>query len=161
MKKSIALLACVAALTGCASVNMASDAASDAAKTFKVPPAGRAGLYVYRDSALGGALTKDIFVNGECLGKSAPNVFFYKELRGNQKYKLSTESEFSPNDIELTLASGKNHYVRQYITMGLLAGGAKLEVVPDDVGKAAIAKLKMAAPGGCGRVESQPQPNKP
>ncbi|MDO5288742.1 MAG: DUF2846 domain-containing protein [Pseudomonadota bacterium] len=152
MKKSIALLACAAVLTGCASVDMASQQASDSAKAFSKPAAGKSGLYVYRDSALGGMVTKDLFVNGECLGKSAPNVFFYKELKAGQKYKISTESQFSPNSIELTAVPGQNHFVRQYITMGLVAGGANLEVVPEATAKAAIAKLKMAAPGTCGNT---------
>ncbi|QTD45329.1 DUF2846 domain-containing protein [Ottowia testudinis] len=151
MKNLFSSLALVTLLSGCASVNMASKEASDAAKTFKTPPRDQSALYVYRDSAFGRALTKDIFVNDECLGKSAPDVFFYKALKPNQKYKISSESEFSPNDLMLTAEPGKNHFVRQYITLGLFVGGASLEVVPEETGKAAIAKLSMAEPGKCGR----------
>lgn len=151
MKNLLSSLALVALLTGCASVNMASKEASDAAKVFKTPPRDQSALYVYRDSAFGRALTKDIFINGECLGKSAPDVFFYKALKPNQKYKISTESEFSPNDLILATEPGKNHFVRQYIKLGVFVGGANLEVVPEEAGKAAIAKLNMAEPGKCDR----------
>lgn len=32
--------------------------------------------------------------------------------------RISTESEFSPNDLNLTADAGKNYFVRQYIKVG-------------------------------------------
>ena len=136
-------------LSGCASVNMASKAESAKAKQFNQPSPGNAGLYVYRDSFVGKALKKDIWVNGGCLGESAPDVFFYTEVAGGKVHKIDTESEFSPNGLELLTEANKNYFVRQYIKMGVLVGGAGVELIPEQQGKQAVAKLEMAQPGQC------------
>jgi len=136
-------------LSGCASVNMASKAESAKAKQFNQPSQGNAGLYVYRDSFVGKALKKDIWVNGGCLGESAPDVFFYTEVAGGKVHKIDTESEFSPNGLELLTEANKNYFVRQYIKMGVLVGGAGVELIPEQQGKQAVAKLEMAQPGQC------------
>jgi hypothetical protein len=150
MKKLILSIALLALLTGCASVKMEDKAASERAKQFAQPSAGRAGLYVYRDSAFGAALKKDIWVDDKCIGESAPNVFFYTEVApGNRK--VSTESEFSPNDLALLMDAGKNYFVRQFIKMGVFVGGAGLESVPEEQGRAAVARLELAAAGTCSK----------
>lgn len=152
MHFKIALVALSAVLmTGCASVNMASKEESDKAKAFAAPNAGNSGLYVYRNSFAGKSLKKDIWVNGECLGESASDVFFYKQVDGNKKHKIETESEFSPNALEVFMEAGKNYFIRQYIKLGALVGGADLEQIPEEQGKADVAKLAMAQPGTCGK----------
>lgn len=149
--KIVSLLAISAAflVTGCASVDMASKEQSTAAKQFSAPSANKAGLYVYRNGSFGGALKKDIWVNGTCVGESAPNVFFYTEIDGNKTHKLSTESEFSPNDLDLSVEAGKNYFVRQYIKMGAFVGGAGLEQIVEAQAKMDIAPLEMAKSGNC------------
>lgn len=142
--------------SGCASVEMAkNDDKIDAIKKLNQPIEDKAGLYVYRDSSFGGSLKKDIWINHECLGESAPKVFFFKELPSGE-YKIATESEFSPNIISLNMESGKNYFIRQYIKMGVFVGGANLEQVSEEKGKQAISKLKMAKSGNC----SKPSPIK-
>ena len=119
MLNKIALIFVVTILfSGCASVPMASKESSDRAKLFGPPPQGRAGLYIYRGSGLGTALKKDIWVDGKCVGESAPNVFFYEDVAGNQEHTISTESEFSPNTLKLATASDTNYFIRQYIKFG-------------------------------------------
>jgi hypothetical protein len=103
----------LSALSGCASVPMQTSEASHSVKEFKAPANGNAGLYVYRSGIFGAALKKDIFVDGVCLGESASNVLFYKEVKGDMDHKISTESEFSPNDLVVKTQSGKNYLVRQ------------------------------------------------
>lgn len=136
-------------MTGCASVNMASKEESDKAKQFAAPGAGNSGLYVYRDSFVGKALKKDIWVNGKCLGESASDVFFYTQVEGGKKHKIETESEFSPNALEVFTEAGKNYFIRQFIKFGAFVGGADLEQIPEEQGKAAVAKLGMAQAGTC------------
>lgn len=136
-------------LTGCASVNMASKEDSAKAKEFNAPAPGKAGLYVYRNSSVGTALVRNIWVDGECLGGSAPNTFFYKQLDGGKKYKLETQSEFSPNAIEVFLENGKNYFIRQFIKLGVFVGGADFEQLPEEQAKADVAKLELAQPGSC------------
>ena len=139
-------------ISGCASVEMASEAESARAKEFNPPSQGNAGVYVYRDSFVGKALKKDVWIDGECIGETAPDVFFYTEVEGGKTYKLDTESEFSPNTLELMLAAGKNYFIRQFIKMGVFVGGAGLEQVPEEQGRIAVSKLDMAKPGNCSAV---------
>lgn len=149
---NIALVALSALmLTGCASVNMASKEESDKAKQFSAPGAGNAGLYVYRNSFVGKALKKDLWVDGKCMGESASDVFFYTQVEGGKKHKIETESEFSPNAMEVFMEAGKNYFVRQFIKLGAFVGGADLEQIPEEQGKADVAKLGLAQPGTCGK----------
>jgi hypothetical protein len=150
IKLKFAVLAlCSLMLGGCASVNMASQEASDKAKQFGTPSAGNSGLYVYRNSFVGKALKKDLWVDGKCLGESASDVFFYTEVEGGKKHKIETESEFSPNALEVFMEAGKNYFVRQFIKLGAFVGGADLEQIPEEQGKADVAKLGLAQPGTC------------
>lgn len=145
----LAALTAAVLLTGCASVNMAPHDQSAKAKEFKQPSASNAGVYVYRNSFVGKALKKDVWIDGKCIGESAPDVFFYTEVEGGKTHKIDTESEFSPNTLELTTDAGKNYYVRQYIKMGVFVGGAGLEQVSEEQGQKDIAPLELAAGGHC------------
>ncbi len=146
---SVAFLTATLVISGCASVDMASKAESEKAKEFNPPSQGRAGVYIYRDSFVGKALKKDVWIDGKCVGESAPDVFFYTEVEGGKTHKVDTESEFSPNTLELMFEAGKNYFLRQFIKMGVFVGGAGLEQIAEDEGKTAVSKLDMAKPGKC------------
>lgn len=148
-KKMILLALAAFLLIGCAHVPMATIEESNHAKEFNPPPEGKSGLYIYRAGGPGTALKKDIRIDDACLGESAPNVFFYTEVDGDKEHKISTESEFSPNDLMVTVKSGVNYFIRQYIKMGVFVGGANLELVDEEKGKAAVSKLGMAEKGTC------------
>ena len=148
--KNILIVILVAIFSvGCASVKMESKEASEIIKQFPKPTEGNAGLYLYRDSVFGAALKKDIFVNGKCIGESAPNVFFYTQVEGGKTHTIETESEFSPNKISLLAEAGKNYFIRQFIKMGVLVGGADLEIITDETAKPVILKLDLATNGSC------------
>ena len=136
-------------VTGCASVDMAPTDESSRAKEFNPPSAGNAGIYVYRDSFVGKALKKDIWIDAKCVGESAPDVFFYTEVEGGKTHTIATESEFSPNALQVFLESGKNYFIRQFIKIGVFVGGAGLEQIPEERGRQDVAKLNMAKPGKC------------
>ena len=146
---SVVMLTATLLISGCASVDMAPKAESARAKEFNLPNQGNAGVYVYRDSFVGKALKKDVWIDGKCIGESAPDVFFYTEIEGGKNHKVDTESEFSPNTLELMFEAGKNYFIRQFIKMGVFVGGAGLEPIPEEQGKIAVAKLEMAKPGKC------------
>ena len=139
----------VALTTGCTSVPMESKVKSDLAKQYHSPSEGKAGLYIYRSGVIGGALKKDVWIDGKCIGETAPNVFFYQEVKGDSEHKITTESEFSPNDLIVKTESGKNYFVSQYIKMGVFVGGAGLELVEEKKGKDEVSKLEMAIKGKC------------
>ena len=149
--KIVPLLALTASLviSGCASVDMATKVESAKAKEFNQPSPGNAGVYIYRNSFVGKALKKDIWIDGKCIGESAPDVFFYTEVEGDKTHKIDTESEFSPNTLELMFASGKSYFLRQFIKLGVFVGGAGLEQVSEEQGKKDIAALELAKPGRC------------
>jgi hypothetical protein len=154
MFKKLTLAAAAVAilgLAGCASVPMANKSESASVKSFPAPRNGNAGLYVYRDSFVGKALKKDIFVDGKCLGQSADKVFFYEQVPGDQQHTISTESEFSPNQLVVSMKAGVNYFIRQYIKMGVFVGGANLEVVSEDKGKSDVGGLDMAVNGQCSK----------
>ncbi len=146
---SVVMLTATLLTTGCESVQMASKAESAKAKEFNPPNQCNAGVYVYRDSFVGKALKKDVWIDGRCIGESAPDVFFYTEVEGGKNHKVDTESEFSPNTLELMFETGKNYFIRQFIKMGVFVGGAGLEQIPEEQGKIAVATLEMAKPGKC------------
>ena len=102
---------------------------------------------------MGAALKKDIWLDGKCVGESAPNTFFYQEVKGNAQHTVSTESEFSANDLLIKTDAGKNYFVRQYIKFGLVVGGAGLEAVSEEKGIAAVQKLGMAQNGRCSKSQ--------
>ncbi|MCY1523910.1 hypothetical protein D9M68_588240 [compost metagenome] len=142
---------CVMAIAGCANVPMAPAEQNKQAKSFPAPDEGKSGLYVYRDSFAGKALKKDVYVDGKCLGETADRVFFYTQVAGDEQHKVSTESEFSPNDLMVMMEAGKNYFVRQFIKIGVFVGGAGVEQVTEEEGKRVISKpeVNLAAEGRC------------
>ncbi|MGR5062295.1 DUF2846 domain-containing protein [Photobacterium sp. DNB22_13_2] len=143
----------LSALSGCASVPTANIAQSNEAKQFEQPTDGKAGLYVFRvDSPVGAALKKDVFLNGGCVGETAPGVFFYQEVDAGKEYIISTESEFSPNALKVLTESGNLYFIEQYIKMGLFVGGADVRLVDEVQGKQSITETTMAIQGTCNSV---------
>lgn len=49
----------------------------------------------------------------------------------------------------MTTEAGRNYFIRQYIKVGLVVGGAALELIPEDQGRVAVHKLELALPGKC------------
>ncbi len=145
----VAIAFVVASVSGCASVPMEDQKVSDAAKNFDPPSGDNAGLYVYRSGSFGSASKKDVLIDGECIGETAPNVFFYHEVPGDRRIEVSTESEFSPNLLVVEAESGVNYFVRQFIKIGVFVAGAGLILVDEEEGKEEVRKLEMAEKGTC------------
>ena len=144
------LFGALCCMLGCASVPLQAPEVTARAQEFAPPPSGKAGLYIYRSSFVGQALKKDIWINGECVGQSANDVFFYREVPGDKEHTISTESEFSPNELKITAQSGMNYFIEQSLKMGVFVGGAGLEIIDPDIAKKTIIKLNMAVGGDCG-----------
>ncbi|GLR63188.1 DUF2846 domain-containing protein [Marinospirillum insulare] len=137
-------------VTGCASVPMASPEESAQAKEFNPPPEGASGIYVFRkDSPVGAALKKHIWINDECLGPTAKGVFFYHEVKVDKEIKISTESEFSPNHLTINAEAGKNYYLEQYIKIGVFVGGANLKKHTTENGIKEVSELNLAKKAIC------------
>jgi len=152
MFKKVGIVALASTLAaGCASVRMESMEETSMAKKFNPPAEGNSGLYIYRGMGLGTALKKDVWVNGKCIGETAPNIFFYEEVEGDKFHTISTESEFSPNDLIVKVKSGIHYFIRQYIKAGMFVGGAGLELVDEEKGKKDVSELDMATKGTCSK----------
>ena len=145
IKKLLVIMSLVilSILSGCASVPMASMEQDKIAKQFSKPPQGSAGIYIYRNSNLGGALKKDLYIGGNKIGETAPMTYFYKRVKAGE-HKLSTESEFSDNDLILQAEGGMNYFVNQYIKLGMFVGGAGLELVSEKDGKSGVLECELA-----------------
>ena len=113
-------------------------ATQDAAlKTFPAPSEGNAGVYIYRSSFVGQALKKNLYFDGVFLGESANKTYFYKQVNPGE-HTVSTESEFSDNAFKFLALAGTNHFIRQYIKMGVFVGGANVELVTEEEGKKGV-----------------------
>ena len=64
---------------------------------------------------------------------------------------ISTESDFSPNDLTINALAGTNYFINQYIEMGVFVGGAGLELVDEEEGKEDIMELALAKQGTCSK----------
>lgn len=141
--KRIFVSAALVLSVSCASVPMAPPEQDAASKTFAAPPPDQAGLYVYRDSSFGAALTKDLFLDGLLVGPTAAKVF-YRRLIAPGEHTLSTESEFGDNALTFTAEAGKNHFFRQFVKVGVFVGGAGLEAVSEEAGRKGVLACKEA-----------------
>ena len=151
MKKVLLATAiATATLAGCSSVPMEPKEIANEAKEFNAPSQDTAGIYVYRkDTFVGAALKKDVWIGKDCVGQTAKGVFFYKEVPGNEKLEISTESEFSPNKLTINAKNGELYFVEQFIKMGAFVGGADLELAHAETGKSEVLRLGMAKGGNC------------
>lgn len=130
-------------ITGCASVPMESAVSDKARKEFSAPSDGKSGVYIYRNSSLGGVLKKTLTIDGVIIGESAPNTYFYKELLPGS-HEVATESEFSDNKIVVDFQKGVNYFIQQYIKIGIFVGGAGLRLVSEEEGRKGVLESKLA-----------------
>jgi len=153
MRKSFLFILsiCLLSLTGCAirSVPLATLAQTNNVKQFTLPSSDKAGLYIYRSSIIGGGLKKDIWVNNQCVGQSNSHIFFYREVPGDQEITITTESEFSPNELKLMVQGGENYFIEQYTKMGVFVYGANVRIMDSEVAKEIIKGLNMGIGNDC------------
>jgi Protein of unknown function (DUF2846) len=86
---------------------------------------------------------KSMYVDDQLPGESAPMIYLYKAVTPGE-HTISTESEFSNNDLIVRTGPGMNYSVRQYIKFGVFAGGANLELVPEEDGNKGVMADKLA-----------------
>lgn len=127
----------VAALTGCAASGP--KFAEQQAVTPKLSTEqGR--VYFYRASSMAGAaLRPEIKLDGTTVGQSAPGGYFYVDAAAGS-HEAQTSTEVS-NKLTFVLDKGETKYVRTSVSMGLLVGHVKPELVGADVAQKEIAEL--------------------
>lgn len=106
-----------------------------ASKIGKVPAdSGR--IYLYRTAVLGAAVTPEIKVNGEVVGKAIARGFVYVD-RPPGNYEIMTSTEVD-RKLSLTLEKGQTRYVRLNISIGFFVGHVYPELVEPQIGREEI-----------------------
>jgi hypothetical protein len=96
-------------------------------------------VFVYRDSSFGAAITPNVAINGNVVGVSRANGFFFTDLpAGNYKLSAATEVERS---LSFTLAAGEKKYVRASMSFGFVAGRINFDLINEAAGEAALVDL--------------------
>lgn len=98
------------------------------------PDTGR--IFVYRSSVLGAAIQPDVKINGEVVGSSIPNGFFYVD-RSPGAYEIMTSTEVD-RKLSLTLGKEQIRFVRLNISMGFFVGHVYPELVDQATGEKEI-----------------------
>jgi hypothetical protein len=152
MFKKIVIIALVSTLAaGCASVPMENLERTTTAKKFNPPAEGNSGLYIYRNSSLGAFDYRDVRVNEQCIGSSAPYVFFYEEVEGDKTHKVSSGDttafgdQICRNCLLIKVKSGMHYFIKQNMAFWDVG----VELVDEEQGKEEVSKLDMAAQGTC------------
>lgn len=132
-------------MQGCASVPMSSPDQDLALKRFDPPPAGMAGLYVFRNTIFGVDAKKSISVDNQVLGQTAAYVYFHTYLTPGQ-HIISTESSKKDSDLKIYFEPGVNYFVEQYIRDEFpeFVVGSGLRLVSVEEGKKGVLESKLA-----------------
>jgi hypothetical protein len=141
MKKTFISTIIAVGLVGCASVPMGDARQDTALKTFAVP-ADKAGVYIYRNESLGGAVKMDVKVDSNSIGQTAANTYLYKELAPG-KHTITSEAE-NTDSMEIDVKSGTLSYIWQEVKMGILYARTKLHLVGEAEGKKGVLETKLA-----------------
>jgi Protein of unknown function (DUF2846) len=138
LSRRLILTLCVVALAGCASGPKFSEMQSKI-QTLK---ANEGRIYVYRDSIFGAAMVPAVYVNGQEVGRSLANSFFYID-RPAGEYKVSATTEVEKS-VSLALAAGESKYVKVSIGFGLFAGRPNFELVNEAGARTALQSLSFS-----------------
>mgnify|MGYP000657415371 CR=1 FL=1 len=113
---------------------------SDIASTIPSLAANKGRVFFFRpDTMLGAAITSDIRVNGNVVGKSERGSFFFvDQVPGNITVSTSTEVE---KQLTFTLAAGETKYVKTTVSFGVLVGRINSALVNSTEAKTEIAGL--------------------
>ncbi|WP_295986208.1 DUF2846 domain-containing protein [uncultured Variovorax sp.] len=96
-------------------------------------------IYFFRNSIMGAAIQPDVSVNGQVVGTSRPNSFFYID-RPAGTYRASARTE-AEGTIDVVLRPKQTAYVSMSITMGLLVGRPNFERVSEAEGRKELQSL--------------------
>ena len=142
MKNLLAITILAISVVGCSSIPMG-DAKQDAAlKTFTLPT-DKAGIYIYRNESMGGAVKMDVAVDGQPLGQTLKKTYLYKEVMPG-KHSITSVAE-NTDTLEIDAKPGTLSYVWQEVKMGVLYARTKLSLMSADEGKKGVLETELAA----------------
>ena len=138
-----AAMAVVLSFTGCGTLQMADNNLDTARKTFTVPT-DKAGLYVYRNEHMGGAMMMKVSINGKEVGRTGAMTYLYQELTPG-RHKLTSHAE-NEDSLELDAKPGTLIYVWQEVKMGLLSARSKLHLAAEEQGRKGVLESRLVQP---------------
>lgn len=121
-------------VVGCAS----GPSYKQAADSFPKLPADQGRIYIYRPSSAGFAVQPDVKLNGETIGSSTPDGFFFVD-RPAGDYEVSTTTEMKKS-LTFHLDAGQTRYVRLKISLGVFVGHVYPELVDNSEGETELAE---------------------
>ncbi len=142
-RRTLLLAAALATLAACAAIPRAPKDRDAAAKTFATQP-DKANLYVFRDSQEAEALPATVLLDGKVLGATHGRTFLLAEIEPGP-HRLLSEGD---NDAQLaiTAEAGKNLFVWQETSRGVLRPRTQLHVVDEARGRAGVAACELVLP---------------
>lgn len=128
-------------LSSCASVPMASKDDDARARSYKVK-SNESAVYLYRNEAMGAAVSVGIRLDGKRIAQTAPGVYFLWKVAPG-KHTFSCESE-TTRDLEINVPAGKAIYIWQEMKMGFITARCQLHEVPEDEAQADMKNCRLA-----------------
>lgn len=117
-------------------------AEKDRARKQFVPPAGAAGLYVFRHEHMGNTYRMTVSVNGQPIGQTMQKIYLYKELPPGRHHIESLAEDTA--SIEVDVQAGQVYYVWQEVKMGASAPRSKLHLVDASKGQKGVMESRLA-----------------
>jgi hypothetical protein len=116
--------------------------ADAAAKEFKAPANGKAGVYIYRNESMGAGVKMDLFVDDLPIGSTAAKTYHYVELApGPHTFTGKAENG---SVLSLDAAANKLYCIWQEVKMGVLYARNKLQLVSDSDGQEGVRESNLA-----------------
>ena len=131
MLKTVVLF-CVLFAIGCAS----GPKYVEMAQTIPELSSNQGRIYIYRNSALGAAITPDVKLNGEVIGSSTAKGFYFVD-KAPGAYKMMTSTEVD-RSLSFILEAAQTRFVRLNVSMGFFVGHVYPELVEDAIGQKEI-----------------------
>lgn len=129
------------ALSGCASVPMASTEADVSAKQF-LPTKGHSNIYLYRNETIGAAVAMTVSLDGKVMGKMGPQTYFLWEVAPG-KHEIASHTENTAK-ITIDAKEGRYHYVWQEVKMGMWQPGSQLQEMSEAEGRKGVLECRRA-----------------
>ena len=96
-------------------------------------------IYFYRNTLAGMAVQPEVTVNGQVVGTSQPNSFFFI-VRPAGTYRARARSD-AENSIDIVLLARQTAYVEMSIGLGFVVGRPAFERVAESEGRKALPSL--------------------
>lgn len=136
-------------LQGCATVQMASSEADNAAKAFNATP-DKSTIYFFRDEFMGAAVTMDVYLDGQFMGFTGANSYFQWIVDpGEHQIKSVAEND---EELKFTTEPGKIYYIWQEVKMGIMSGRNALHIVDEARGKKGVMDSKLIDPSAAEKI---------